>query len=89
MKHSSVLFVGTAALLLAACSSESGEPSSKTSGNAALVKCEGINSCKGTSECASKDGKNDCQGLNDCKGQGFISVPTEAECTSKGGTVLK
>lgn len=51
-----------------------------------VVKCEGINSCKGTSECASAT--NACHGQNDCAGHGFISVPSEADCTGKGGKVL-
>lgn len=52
------------------------------------VKCEGVNECKGTSECAGKDGKNECQGLNECAGQGWVTVPSADECTSQGGTVL-
>jgi hypothetical protein len=52
------------------------------------IKCQGINECKGTSECASPMGANDCQGMNTCKGMGWVSVGSEEECTSKGGTVL-
>jgi uncharacterized membrane protein len=51
------------------------------------VKCQGINECKGTSECASKDG-NTCQGMNECKGQGWVTVDSEQSCTDQGGTVL-
>lgn len=88
MKHAHLLATGAAALLISACASNSDSGNTNT-GSSALVKCEGINTCKGTSECKSADGKSACQGLNDCAGQGFISVPTEAECTSKGGKVLK
>ena len=55
-------------------------------GNAALanhhekgekVHCEGVNACKGMSEC--KTAHNECGGLNSCKGKGWIAM-TEAEC---------
>jgi hypothetical protein len=47
--------------------------------DAATVKCQGVNSCKGTSEC--KSAKNSCKGMNSCKGQGFVSMTKEA-CTA-------
>ena len=50
------------------------------------VKCAGVNSCKGTSEC--KTAKSDCKGHNSCKGQGWVNK-TAAECKTAGGTVLK
>ena len=40
------------------------------------VKCSGVNSCKGTSEC--KSAKNSCKGMNSCKGQGFVSMTKQA-----------
>ena len=43
----------------------------------AKVKCEGVNSCKGTSACATAD--NSCQGQNKCKGHGYLQL-TKAEC---------
>lgn len=51
------------------------------------VKCAGINSCKGTSEC--KTAKNDCKGHNACKGQGWMSKASAKECTDAGGKVVK
>lgn len=51
------------------------------------VKCAGINSCKGMSDC--KTAKNDCKGMNSCKGMGWNAKASAAECTSAGGTVLK
>jgi len=53
----------------------------------ASVKCQGINSCKGTSKC--QTASSACSGQNACKGQGWITVASEEECTSKGGTVIK
>ena len=41
------------------------------------IHCEGVNSCKGKSDCASA--KNSCQGQNACKGQGFKEM-TKEEC---------
>lgn len=50
------------------------------------VKCAGINSCKGSSEC--KTAKSECKGHNSCKGQGWVSKKSAAECAKAGGTVL-
>lgn len=51
------------------------------------VKCTGINSCKGSSEC--KTAKSECKGHNSCKGQGWVSTKTAKECTDQGGKVAK
>jgi hypothetical protein len=49
-------------------------------------RCYGINTCKGTSLCATA--KNDCKGLNDCKGEGVL-VRTPTECRAAGGTLTE
>ena len=41
------------------------------------VKCEGVNACKGKSEC--KSASNDCKGKNACKGKGFTEM-SKADC---------
>jgi len=41
------------------------------------LKCEGVNSCKGKSACATAD--NSCSGQNGCHGKGFLKL-TKAEC---------
>ncbi|HJV62305.1 MAG TPA: hypothetical protein VJ743_15260 [Albitalea sp.] len=51
------------------------------------VKCAGINSCKGSSECATA--KSQCKGLNGCKGEGWVSKKSAGECSAAGGTVIK
>ena len=43
----------------------------------AKVKCEGVNSCKGTSACATA--QNSCQGQNSCKGHGYLLM-SKADC---------
>lgn len=53
---------------------------------AKALKCQGINECKGTGSCASAD--NACKGQNSCKGHGWVEVPSEADCSSKGGKVI-
>jgi hypothetical protein len=53
---------------------------------AGKVKCSGINTCSGTSDCATKD--SSCKGMNSCAGKGYVLVPSEAECTAKKGTVI-
>ncbi|HLZ66534.1 MAG TPA: hypothetical protein VKQ29_09900 [Aliidongia sp.] len=49
-------------------------------------RCYGINTCKGTSLCATA--KSDCKGLNDCKGQGVLVKP-KSECLAAGGTLTE
>jgi hypothetical protein len=56
-------------------------------GDAATVKCTGVNSCKGTAEC--KTANNDCKGQNSCKGQGWVTKSSAEECMKAGGSVLK
>lgn len=66
----------------------SGNDDAQTTGKTSSeVKCQGVNECKGKSECASKDG-NECQGLNDCKGHGWTTMPDAKACTDKGGKVI-
>jgi hypothetical protein len=48
------------------------------------VKCEGINSCKGTGAC--KSANNGCKGQNGCHGQGLTETSAD-ECKAKGGKV--
>jgi len=52
-----------------------------------MVKCSGVNGCKGTSEC--KTAKSECKGQNGCKGQGWVSKKSADECTKAGGKVEK
>ena len=65
--------------------------SSKSSSNPvwpdsnAIVKCAGINSCKGKGSC--QGASNSCAGQNPCKGKGLVSV-TSKECKDKKGTVV-
>ena len=49
-------------------------------------RCYGINTCKGTSLCATA--KSDCKGLNECKAQGVL-VKTPSECKALGGTLTE
>ncbi len=49
------------------------------------IACWGINSCKGTSECATAF--NACKGQNDCQGKGYLYATPE-ECEARGGVPL-
>lgn len=51
------------------------------------VKCSGVNSCKGTSEC--KTASSECKGHNACKGQGWVNKKSAKECTDAGGKVVQ
>ena len=49
------------------------------------VHCAGINSCKGTSDCATAE--NACKGQNTCKGHGFVATKAGA-CFAKKGKII-
>jgi hypothetical protein len=51
-----------------------------------MVKCTGVNACKGHGACKSKT--NACAGKNGCKGKGWTEM-TEKDCKDKGGKVLE
>lgn len=53
---------------------------------AAKVKCEGVNGCKGQGGC--KGAKNSCKGHNGCKGQGFVEM-SEADCAKARAAMKK
>jgi hypothetical protein len=52
----------------------------------AKVKCEGVNSCKGTSACGTAT--NACQGQNSCKGKGYLLL-SQAECDTAKAKMKK
>ena len=41
------------------------------------MQCEGVNACKGKSDC--KTAKNACKGQNACKGNGYVSM-SDKDC---------
>ena len=49
-----------------------------------MVKCQGVNACKGHSGC--KTAKNACKGHNACKGQGWTKMSKKA-CKKAGGKI--
>ena len=53
---------------------------------AKAVHCYGINSCKGTSDCATA--KNSCKGQTSCKGQGF-KAESKDQCMADGGSLTE
>jgi hypothetical protein len=50
-----------------------------TAADSAKVKCDGGNSCKGKSECATAT--NACAGQNSCKGRGYV-VMQKSDCAA-------
>jgi uncharacterized membrane protein len=74
--------LATAALGLAIAGTTLAVPASAAS----TIKCSGINSCKGHSECATAN--SSCKGQNSCKGQGWLPTASADECTAKGGKVI-
>jgi len=92
-KLSGVALASAAAtlLLLAGCGGSSKSAGTEVKAAApdatkvAEIKCSGINSCKGTSACATATSA--CAGQNSCKGQGWIKA-SKADCDAKGGKVV-
>jgi uncharacterized membrane protein len=72
--RSFVLASAAAALFLAGAVHSANADEGK---EAAKIHCDGVNQCKGQSDCATAT--NQCKGQNSCKGKGFLSM-TEAEC---------
>ncbi len=52
----------------------------------AKIHCDGVNSCKGKTDC--KTASNECKGMNSCKGKGFIAM-TAAECDQAKASMKK
>jgi len=77
--------MAAATLLLAGCSTGGDSASAAKASGAKMadVMCSGVNSCKGTSACATSA----CQGQNSCKGKGWIKT-SKSECDAKGGKVI-
>lgn len=73
------LAAAAATVFATGCSTLCGEP------HEALVKCQGANACKGTSECATPD--SSCKGQNSCKSSGWVYM-TKSECMANGGSVV-
>ena len=49
-----------------------------------IVHCYGVNTCKGTADCATTE--HDCKGQNECAGHGFRALKA-GECLTLGGTI--
>ena len=76
--------IGGAAVATAAALLFSSLAVSAARADEATVHCNGVNACKGQSDC--KSASNDCKGMNSCKGQGFKDLSTQA-CTKQGGSL--
>ena len=68
---SSLAMASAAALLF------SSAPLTANAADAAKVKCEGVNGCKGKSACHTAT--SGCQGQNSCKGKGYLML-AKADC---------
>ena len=51
-----------------------------------VAHCYGINTCKGTSDCATA--ANSCKGQNECKGTGFKAI-AKSSCAAQGGSLTE
>jgi hypothetical protein len=69
--------VSAIAMATAAAMLFSTAPLTVNAADAAKVKCEGVNSCKGKSACHTAT--SGCQGQNTCAGKGFLML-TKSDC---------
>ena len=76
--------IATAAFALAISGASMMAPTTAAAGEEAKVHCVGVNTCSGTSDCATAT--SSCAGQNSCKGQGFVAM-TASQCEKIGGTV--
>ena len=83
----SALALASQAALFAAALAALPAPAMADDAKAAdVVHCYGINTCKGTSACATA--KNTCKGQNSCKGQGF-KAESKDKCAADGGSLTE
>ena len=75
--------IGTALAAAAALAFVTAPFTSTVASAHAKVKCYGVNSCKGKSQC--KTAKNECKHHNACKGQG-MKMESAKHCKKLGGT---
>ena len=73
-KRSAVLAAAAAAIFVSGVATQAVASNHEGSEK---VKCEGVNSCKGQSECATD--ASSCNGHNECAGKGWIEMSPE-EC---------
>lgn len=73
-KRSAILAASAAALFVSGAATQ-GVAGHHEGGE--MVQCEGVNGCKGQSECATDHSA--CHGHNDCAGKGWIKMTAE-EC---------
>jgi uncharacterized membrane protein len=86
MTKTSRATLATAAAFVALTSLASFAAPAHAAGNDEPGRCYGVNSCKGTSLCATAS--NDCAGLNECKGKGVLVKPASV-CLKEGGTLTE
>ena len=84
LKYAGISMAVAAAALLAGCATPGSESSMPTAAASTtdLVKCYGVNVCKGHNDCKTAD--NACGGHATCKGTGFVNTPAKA-CGDIGG----
>lgn len=76
-KKASLLALAAAGLCLTGCAMMD-----EASSGPDIIKCMGINQCKGQSSC--KTSRSACKGLNNCRQSGWIAT-TEQDCREKNG----
>ena len=78
-----ILASAVAGLFIAGSASPAFAESHEGEAEAEKIHCDGVNGCKGQSDC--KTATNDCKGLNECKGKGYVTK-TQEECDAAKAT---
>jgi hypothetical protein len=81
-----VLATAVAGMFACASTQQTSSATPAAAANSQVVKCQGINECKGHSDCGG--GTHHCASQNECKGKGWVKTATQDECVQKGGKVI-
>jgi uncharacterized membrane protein len=82
----SISIAATAAFLAISGMGAAAQAAKPAKADKEVVHCYGVNTCKGTSDCATA--KTSCKGQNECKGSGFLAK-TASECAKLGGSLTE
>ena len=77
--------MGAAIVAMPSASKAAGSKKMAKKQSAEVVKCYGVNKCKGFAKCAGKG--HECAGHNSCKGQGWLLMPKESCEAIEGGAL--
>lgn len=80
-----LFLAGSACAKKTSDSTDGGNGDGEMTSTGEMVKCMGVNECKGKGACAGE--AHSCAGKNECKGKGWIKL-SKSDCEDQGGTTM-